>query len=951
MSNTKDNNKLVLDTLYRHSFVFILAFVLILGSAAVLWNTHQKTKELNQRSAVVDAKDFASSVSQFRNFYSKTIVPAARSQGMKISHDYIGKDDSIPLPATFAKDFGQSLSLSNSAYTVKLFSDKPFPWRKDQKLDKFQKIALAKIQQTPNQPIWSFETLDGILVLRYARGDVLKENCVACHNSYSGTPKTDWKAGDVRGVLEVIRPISAFETESSIVLKNSFLTMLALILSMVLLIFFVLRKLSRSIKSTYDAYVKEEKLTKELKASDVKMHAIVDSVQEVIIVLDKNGFIQESNYAIQSMFGYDQQDIVGKNITLLLEDNIVEDPQHLIRDIVGNRKEVIGIHNNKDKFSIELFVNEANRDNQTIYTASLRDISHFKKAEEVTAQAHKTALESAELKSEFLANMSHEIRTPMNGVIGMTELLLHSKLDADQKDLAGTVKESADSLLTIINDILDFSKIEAGKLSIVKSPFDLLKMVEGSLSLLSKDADHKNVEMTFFIDGNVPMEITQDAGRLRQVLINLCNNALKFTENGNIIIHISMADNQNLHFSVIDTGIGIPKESQNNLFDSFSQVDGSNSREHGGTGLGLAICKQLINLMDGEIGVHSELHVGSTFWFTIKIDPFEETIKPYIYGNNSVLMMSSSDLLNRYYNKQLTHWGMKSTIVKKFNDLTEMIDNNSYDMLCIDTDNIYIDEQNPESLLQVINTIQVKSEAILVLYASRKQFKKIKQIESYQDLEFELDKGIYLFEKPVKHTAIKSLLYQLSKQKRSLEQKTLENKETEKSSNKILMSNENISINEPSKKHTVDNNVRETPFHILVAEDNLVNQKVAMVMLKKLGYQVSIAENGEEAYDKANESYFDAILMDCQMPVMDGYEATKQIRALASSHFNVDIPIIAFTAHAMKDDDNVCKEAGMDDYLSKPVTLDALNKVFEQRFDSLQERQEKYLAKQKIKRE
>ena len=947
MSNTKDNNKLVLDTLYRHSFVFILAFVLILGSAAVLWNTHQKTKELNQRSAVIDAKDFASSVSQFRNFYSKTIVPAARSQGMKISHDYIEKDDSIPLPATFAKDFGQSLSLSNSAYTVKLFSDQPFPWRKDQKLDKFEKDSLAKIQQSPNQPVWSFETLDGVPVLRYARGDVLKENCIACHNSYIGTPKTDWKVGDVRGVLEVIRPISAFETESTSVLKNSFLTMLALILSMVLLIFFVLRKLSRSIKSTYDAYVKEEKLTKELKASDVKMHAIVDSVQEVIIVLDKDGVIQESNYAIQSMFGYDQQNIVGKNITLLLEDNVVENPQHLIRDIVGKRREVIGIHNNKEKLSIELFVNEAHLDSQTIYTASLRDISHFKKAEEVTAQAHKAALESAELKSEFLANMSHEIRTPMNGVIGMTELLLHSELDDDQKDLASTVKESADSLLTIINDILDFSKIEAGKLSIVKTPFDLLKMIEGSLSLLSNDADHKNVEMTFFIDSNVPMEITQDAGRLRQVLINLCNNALKFTENGNIILHISMKDNQTLHFSVIDTGIGIPKESQDNLFDSFSQVDGSNSREHGGTGLGLAICKQLINLMDGEIGVQSELHVGSTFWFTIKIDPIEEAIKPYIYGKNSVLMMSSSDLLNRYYNKQLTQWGMKSTVVKKLNDLTDKLDKNSYDMLCIDTDNIYLDEQNPESFLQVINTIQAKSEAIFFLYASRKQFKKIKEIESDQDLDFDLNNGIYLFEKPVKHTAIKSLLYQLSKQKRSQDQNFIKNKETKKNPNKPLLSNKNTSLKESSKTHTVDKSLRDTPFHILLAEDNLVNQKVAMVMLKKLGYQVSIAENGEEAYIKANDTFFDTILMDCQMPVMDGYEATKRIRALPPSHFNIDIPIIAFTAHAMKDDDNVCKEAGMDDYLSKPITLDSLNKVFEQRFDALQERQEKYLAKQK----
>lgn len=941
MTNTNNKNKLMYDTFYRYSFVFILAFVLILGSAAVLWKTHQKSKELNQKSALVDAKDFAASVSQFRNFYSKTIVPSALSQGMKVSHEYIDKNDSIPLPATFAKDFGQSLSSNNSAYTVKLFSDKPFPWRKSENLDEFEISALKKLKLAPTEPVWSFETLDGVPVLRYARGDVLKENCVSCHNTYTGTPKKDWKTGDVRGVLEVIRPISAFETESSNVLKNSFLTMLALILSMVLLIFFVLRKLSTSIKTTYDAYLKEENLTRELKASDVKMHAIVDSVQEAIIVLDKDGVIQESNYAIESMFGYDQQEIVGNNIAILLEENISTNLKHSIDNIIGNRTETIGIHKNKEQFPIELFINSALLDNQTIYTASLRDISHFKKAEEVTARAHQAALESAELKSEFLANMSHEIRTPMNGVIGMTDLLLTTQLTSEQKDLAGTVKESADSLLTIINDILDFSKIEAGKLSIVKSPFDLLKMIEGSLSLLSNDADNKNVEMTFFIDSDVPMQITQDAGRLRQVLINLLSNALKFTEHGNIILHVSMRDKQTLHFSVIDTGIGIEEGSQKNLFDSFSQVDGSNSREHGGTGLGLAICKQLVNLMDGEIGVNSELHVGSTFWFTLKIDPIEETVKPFIYGDNKVLMLSSSDLLNRHYKNQLIQWGMKPTIVKKFNNLIENLDTSKFDMICIDTDSIYVDDENPDSFLQIVNTIRDKSKAFIVLYASREQYNKINQLHLNEEISLTLNQDTFLFEKPVKHTAIKSLLLNISKQNKQ-NTKVSSNKSDKplsRNENKII---DNVVVN-PSLNKKNDSEGKDTKFHILLAEDNLVNQKVSSVMLEKLGYKVTIANNGKEAFERATNKYFDAILMDCQMPIMDGYEATKRIRSLSSSHFNVDIPIIAFTAHAMKDDDNVCKEAGMDDYLSKPVTLEALNNTLSQRYDELLNRQQNHL--------
>ncbi|KAG1694793.1 Hybrid signal transduction protein dokA [Nymphon striatum] len=485
--------------------------------------------------------------------------------------------------------------------------------------------------------------------------------------------KHDWKAGDVRGVLEIVRPVNTAETDTIGMLKDSFLMMLAIILSMVGLIFFVLRKLTNSLDTTHEAYLQQEQTSKKLEASSIKMRAIVNSVEEVIIVINERGIITECNNSIEKIFGYTQEEITGKNVSILMpgehhkkhDKYIKEFLKHQKGTVMGQNREFNAIRKNGEQFPIELFVNDARIGDEIIFTGSIRDITHRKKTQEITEKAHKAALESAELKSEFLANMSHEIRTPMNGVIGMTEMLLLSELDEDQTELANTVKDSADSLLTIINDILDFSKMEAGKLTIKKNMFSLIKMIEGSIDLLAKEATRKQVELAFFIDKDVPLEIMGDSGRLRQVLINLFNNALKFTENGHVILHVTRLDDSTLSFSVIDSGIGIPEEALNTLFDSFSQVDGSSSREHGGTGLGLAICKQIVTLMNGKMGVKSEVGNGSTFWFTIQIDPVtDNSERPYIHMNTNVLMWSTSDTLNRFYKNQLDQWGMNSTYCK-----------------------------------------------------------------------------------------------------------------------------------------------------------------------------------------------------------------------------------------------------------------------------------------------
>ena len=948
------------DVFYRYYIVFIFAFVLILGSGIVLWYVYNQTTEINKNAAINDVEHFATSVSKFRNFYSQVVVPAASAHGMVITHDYVNKKGTLPLPATFAKDFGNSLSSKDSNFNVKLYSDLPFPWR-NEKLDAFEKKAIKQLRKNPDEPIWSFETMNGQPVLRYARADIMKKSCIGCHNRYQGTPKTNWKAGDVRGVLEVIRPMSVFASESSGMLKNSFLMMIVLILSMVMLIFFVLRKLSASIRIAQNSYkiarnsfrnsekaniklVEEiqhrKKVSHSLKRSDVKMRAIQNSVQEVIIVINKVGMITECNNVVEDMFGYTPNEILGQNVSILMTGSHQTSHDAYIQkyltgkvgSVMGQNREFFAIRKNGKKFPIELFVNDARVDNEIIFTGTIRDITLRKKVEESTASAHKAAVESAELKSEFLANMSHEIRTPMNGVIGMTEMLLLSKLDEEQKELAQTVRESASSLLVIINDILDFSKIEAGKLSIKKNEFQLLHMIEACIDLISKEAERKYLDIAFFINEGVPSTIIGDAGRLRQILINLLNNAMKFTEQGHVILQVSLLDDTHIHFAIIDTGTGIAEKDQKTLFDMFSQVDGSSSREHGGTGLGLAICKQLTELMGGKIGAKSKVDVGSTFWFTIEIEPQKKLSKPYIVAPVNVLMLNTSSLLSSFFNRQMKDWRMTPTIVTNLNHFMMRLDQSSFQLLVLDTDNIYIDSSDTSHFLDILKSIRMKTSEAIILYATRVQLRKLEDID--------LGNNIYLMNKPIKHTMIKLLLNKVQNEGKVDHKTKMDERLLPKDNNnlkKIEYNQKNIvEGNKGNKGKNIPPQLTEEKqaqplikkFHVLLAEDNRVNQMVAVAILNKFGCEVTVAVNGEEALKSIDNDMFDVVFMDCQMPIMDGYEASSRIRNLADSHHSKNIPIIAFTANAMKDDDVKCKEAGMDDYLSKPIDMDEFKKVF-----------------------
>lgn len=631
------------------------------------------------------------------------------------------------------------------------------------------------------------------------------------------------------------------------------------------------------------------------------LQALINNSPVAIVTLDRSQVILACNPAFENLFGYIPGEVIGHTLDQLFSGNDVpfEASTYTERILRGEtvKSNLLRRRKNGEVIDVETIGVPLVVEGQTTGLLWMfHDISEMMQARRAAEQADRA-------KSEFLANMSHEIRTPMNGIIGMIELTLGTDLSDEQYDFLIGARESADALLGVLNDILDFSKIEAGQLQLELVDFELHNLVEGVAQTSAARAEAKGLEMVCYVDPAVPAYVKGDPGRLRQILVNLVENAIKFTEKGEVVVRAEMVEDLgntvSLRFAVTDTGIGIPIDRQQAIFERFIQADGSTTRRFGGTGLGLTISRQLVHMMDGRMGVESEPGKGSTFWFNILLEKStnrrenEDSDFTDLHGVR-VLVVDDSATNRQVFTRMLEGFGCQANAVSSGMEVMPalfrgLLTNAPYRLVLID---MQIPIMDGEEILHLIRQEPLTADIKAVILTSMGRRHELSRVN-------EMGCSGYLL-KPVKQSQLRETL-ELAL--------GIEYKGRQPEGRQRINRDENAWA------------VRIRPLHILLAEDNEINQKMTRALLARHGHTVDLANNGAEAVEAVKKIRYDLVFMDVQMPKMDGFEAAQAIRRLeaAGKIKGTHLPIIAMTAHALHGDRQRCMDAGMDDYVSKPL--------------------------------
>ncbi|CAM3892311.1 ATP-binding protein [Arcobacter cloacae] len=854
--------------------IFVISVILLVIMIFIIPKySYENQKIIMEKKAV----DIVNNLKKIRAYYTEHIIKELKNHpDITIDLDHKIKDGTIPLPATLLHDFTELLAEKDME--IKLYSEYPFENRKDRVLNDFQKESLSYLINNPTKIYSKIVKTPTEEKFAVAIPDIFfDQTCVNCHNTRIDSPKKDWKLGDVRGVIKVSVPVKHELYLSSNQVLTLFLILVTLIL--ILGIHYTIMSMRRT-KEHEEIRVNLEKeineRTKELQKSIKILNQYKNAVDSSSIVskTDKYGKITFVNDEFCRVSKYTKEELIGKNHNIIRHEDM---PKEIFKDLwetIKSKQIWKGQIKNKAKDGTSYYVASTiapilNLDDEIEeYLAIRLDVSEI-------VEGQLKAKRADEAKSTFLANMSHEIRTPLNAIIGFSELLDKSQnLDTQSKKQAQIINSSAVSLLTIINDILDVSKIDSGNFTLSIEESNIILISENVVELFSKRAMEKHLKLVFNLDPNVPICIETDGVRLKQVLSNLLSNAIKFTpKNGVVSLNISLIENLNkkakIRFEIEDTGIGIAKEKLLTIFDPFIQVDNKSNREYQGTGLGLSICSHIIKALNSNIFVQSIENQGTKFYFELEVKTCIDNLcinKNYLHHLNFKIINKNSSIFNH---------------AKQYLELFGAIEDETKPIDII----IYCSVDNFEKDLQEIRKNHIDT-ALLILHEYENDLKNL-----------DLNENEYALALPFYGSKINDAIEEL--------------------------------LNKTDKRKIVINGIKKFNGKVLVAEDNSANQELISYILEEMGIEFTIKSNGLEILNEFKKESFDLILMDINMPVLDGVETFKQIRIYEKENNLEKTPIVALTANAIKGDKQRFLDIGMDNYLTKPINVKELKDIFD----------------------